>query len=32
MSEEEATRDLHALWVPNEVWQKFINDVLQRYR
>ena len=31
ISEEEASQDLHALWVPDETWQKFIQDVLWRY-
>lgn len=32
MSDEDAKKDLYQIWVPNEVWQKFIEQVLERYR
>jgi protein tyrosine phosphatase (PTP) superfamily phosphohydrolase (DUF442 family) len=32
MSEEEASKDLHRLWVPDETWQEFIQNVLRRYQ
>jgi protein tyrosine phosphatase (PTP) superfamily phosphohydrolase (DUF442 family) len=28
INEEEARNDLHKLWVPNEIWQKFIQQVI----
>lgn len=32
ISDEEAKKDLHQIWVPNEVWQKFIEQVIEYYR
>ncbi len=32
MSNEEAQQDLHQIWVPNEVWQKFIDRVIEYYQ
>lgn len=32
MSEEEAKKDLEKIWVPNENWQKFMNQVIENYR
>ncbi len=32
ISDEDAKRDLHQIWVPNEIWQKFITQVLEYYR
>jgi protein tyrosine phosphatase (PTP) superfamily phosphohydrolase (DUF442 family) len=32
MSEEEASQDLHRLWIPNDTWQQFIQDVLGKHR
>jgi protein tyrosine phosphatase (PTP) superfamily phosphohydrolase (DUF442 family) len=32
MSEEEASQDLHRLWIPNDTWQPFIQDVLREHR
>lgn len=29
ISEEEAKQDLHQIWFPNEVWQKFIEQVVE---
>ncbi|MEW6492796.1 MAG: protein tyrosine phosphatase family protein [Cyanobacteriota bacterium] len=29
ISEEEAKQDLHQIWVPNEVWQKFMEQVVE---
>jgi len=31
LNDEAATQDLHKIWVPNEVWQKFIQEVLNIY-
>lgn len=31
MSEEEAKRDLHQVWVPNEVWQVFMQQAIAHY-
>jgi protein tyrosine phosphatase (PTP) superfamily phosphohydrolase (DUF442 family) len=28
MSEEDARKDLHQIWLPNEIWQKFIEQLL----
>lgn len=30
MSEEEAKKDLHKIWVPNDTWQKFIENVISQ--
>jgi protein tyrosine phosphatase (PTP) superfamily phosphohydrolase (DUF442 family) len=32
MSDEDAQKDLHQIWVPNEVWQKFIDRVIEYYQ
>lgn len=32
MSEEDARKDLHQIWVPNEMWQKFIEQMIEHYR
>lgn len=32
ISEEEAKKDLHKIWVPNQNWQKFMNQVIETYR
>jgi len=32
MSNEEASQDLHRLWVPDDTWQEFIQNVLQRHQ
>lgn len=32
ISEEDAKKDLHQIWVPNEIWQKFIAQVIQYYQ
>lgn len=32
ISEEEAKKDLDQIWMPNEDWQKFIEQVIERYR
>ncbi|MEW6498621.1 MAG: protein tyrosine phosphatase family protein [Cyanobacteriota bacterium] len=29
MSDEDAKRDLHQIWIPNDNWQKFIEQVIQ---
>lgn len=31
ISEEQAVRDLHQLWVPNDIWQAFIEQVMEHY-
>jgi protein tyrosine phosphatase (PTP) superfamily phosphohydrolase (DUF442 family) len=32
ISQEDATRDLHQLWIPNEGWNTFINQVTEQHR
>jgi len=32
ISEEEAKKDLHKIWIPNENWHKFMNQVIENYR
>ncbi len=32
ISEEEAKKDLHKIWIPNENWQKFMEQVIENYR
>lgn len=32
ISDEDAKRDLHQIWVPNEIWQKFITQVIEHYQ
>jgi protein tyrosine phosphatase (PTP) superfamily phosphohydrolase (DUF442 family) len=32
VSEEQAAADLHKIWIPNEIWQKFIQSVLDSYQ
>ncbi len=32
MSDEEAKKDLHQIWVPNQVWQNFIEQVIEDYQ
>jgi len=32
ISEEDAKKDLHQIWVPNEIWQKFIAQIIEHYR
>lgn len=32
MSDEEAKKNLYQIWVPNDTWQKFIEQVIERYR
>jgi len=32
MSDEEAKKELHQIWVPNETWHKFIEQVTENYR
>jgi len=32
MSDEDARKDLEQIWVPNETWQKFIEQVLEHYQ
>ncbi|WP_238360689.1 fused DSP-PTPase phosphatase/NAD kinase-like protein [Iningainema tapete] len=31
ISEEEAKKDLNKIWVPNETWQKFIENVIEHH-
>lgn len=31
IGEEEAKKDLQKIWVPNENWQKFMNQVIENY-
>ncbi|WP_198287546.1 protein tyrosine phosphatase family protein [Rivularia sp. PCC 7116] len=32
IDEEIAKKDLHQIWVPNEIWQQFIQDVEKNYK
>jgi uncharacterized protein (TIGR01244 family) len=32
MSEEQTKRDLHQIWIPNENWQNFIQQVIEHYQ
>ena len=32
ISEEDAKKDLQQIWVPNEIWQKFITQVIEFYQ
>ena len=32
ISDEEAKQDLHEIWIPNQVWQRFIDNVMNAYR
>jgi protein tyrosine phosphatase (PTP) superfamily phosphohydrolase (DUF442 family) len=32
MSDEDARKDLEKIWVPNETWQKFIEQVVEHYQ
>lgn len=32
ISDEDAKKDLHQIWVPNEIWQKFITQVIEFYQ
>lgn len=32
LNDETAKQDLHKIWQPNEVWQKFIQEVLNTYQ
>ena len=32
LSDEEAKKNLYQIWVPNDTWQKFIEQVIERYR
>lgn len=32
VSEEQAKTDLHQIWVPNDTWQKFIQQVTEHYQ
>ena len=31
VSDEEARRDLHQIWMPNDTWQEFIQKVIKHY-
>lgn len=31
-SDEDAKKNLYQIWVPNDTWQKFITQVVERYR
>ncbi|HLO88944.1 MAG TPA: protein tyrosine phosphatase family protein [Nostocaceae cyanobacterium] len=31
ISEEEAREDLEKIWIPNQVWQKFIDEVMESF-
>ncbi|MDJ0616724.1 MAG: protein tyrosine phosphatase family protein [Calothrix sp. MO_192.B10] len=32
MNQEEAKKYLYAIWTPNQIWQRFIEDVMDAYR
>ena len=32
MDDEAAKKDLHKIWIPNETWQQFIQDVEKNYK
>jgi protein tyrosine phosphatase (PTP) superfamily phosphohydrolase (DUF442 family) len=32
INDEDAKKALHQIWIPNEVWQKFIAQVIEYYR
>ena len=32
VNEEQAKRDLHQIWIPNETWQNFIQQVTEYYQ
>jgi protein tyrosine phosphatase (PTP) superfamily phosphohydrolase (DUF442 family) len=32
MSDEQAGRDLHQIWIPNDTWQTFIQQVIEYYQ
>ena len=32
ISNEEAKKDLHKIWIPNQIWQTFIQNVMDAYR
>ncbi|HEY9707774.1 MAG TPA: protein tyrosine phosphatase family protein [Oculatellaceae cyanobacterium] len=32
MSDEQAKRDLHRMWTPNDTWQEFIKQVIEHYQ
>lgn len=31
VSDEEAKQDLHQIWIPNKIWQKFMRQVIELY-
>jgi protein tyrosine phosphatase (PTP) superfamily phosphohydrolase (DUF442 family) len=32
ISDQDAKRDLNQIWVPNQIWQKFIAQVIEHYQ
>lgn len=32
MSDDDARKDLEQIWLPNEIWQKFIEQVVEHYQ
>ena len=32
INDEQAKQDLHQIWIPNEIWQKFIQQVIEHYQ
>lgn len=32
MSDDDARKDLEQIWLPNETWQKFIEQVVEHYQ
>ena len=31
ISDEEAKQDLHKIWIPNHIWQRFLDNVMNAY-
>lgn len=31
MTQEDAEKDLHKIWIPNDIWQKFISEAIAKY-
>lgn len=31
MTQEDAEKDLHRIWIPNDIWQQFMSEVILKY-
>ena len=31
MTQEDAEKDLHKIWIPNDIWQKFISEAIAKH-